>query len=54
MNFEGKELGDDIMTVVPVAGLGHGILKQCTNRAAVDFIYVLYMHSLMFYQVLDH
>lgn len=54
MNFEGKELGDDIMTVVPVAGLAHGILKQCTNRAAVDFIYVLYMHSLMFYQVLDH
>lgn len=33
------------------SGVCHGVLKQCTNRGAGVFIYVLYVHSLMFDQM---
>lgn len=33
------------------SGVCHGVLKQCTNRGAGVFTYVLYVHSLMFDQM---
>lgn len=52
--LRGKEVCSDTMTPVPGAGFCHAVLKQCTSTVAVDFIYVLCIYLLMFYQMRDH